>query len=144
MDKYQKNYRVRNVIGWLIVIVVGYTIWTSAGEKHYDVQVGVDQVKIGLIVDGENPIFINFSEVKSVDLIQEMDPGEKKIGIQDNNFIYGTYVNKEYGEYLLCCYKSVDHFVLITTDDGQIIYNLSTVKKTLSSYESIRDYMKSA
>ena len=106
----------------LIIIVVFYTIFRMQGGGGQTVSIGVDDSKIGIAVDENPAIFLDFSDIVKVSSVDALSD----ITLQDYEF-FGS--------------EDIDYYIVIETDDGCYVVNSGSKRNTEKIYQDIIDKM---
>lgn len=133
----------RQVLFWVIMIILGYTIWSIYNAKSYSMTVGFDDEKMGIVVSGETEqnFFCAYDEIESVELIDNWEAGTQLSGITETDFCCGEFSKQGYERYELCYFTDVTNYIVVQKKDGLFVYNCSTEKKTESSYEDLQKHI---
>lgn len=115
-----QDSRIRNALSAviLILIIIIYTFYRMHDTGAISVTVGVDDSKIGIVVDSEEPVFIDLEAVQKVDFVE-------------------TFNEEDYPGSTLCADENIDAFIIITTSDMVYIVNTSNKNTTKSIYQDI-------
>lgn len=138
---YEKNRMIQSAI-WLVLIVVGVTLfrWNISGGNSITTE--VDNTQIGIVVNNADAVFIPFDEITEIAFVEDMDYGTQVTGVSDEKYLYGQYENKTLGTYELMAFKNVASCIEIKTGENTYVYNLSSDRKTEAEYEKIISKMK--
>lgn len=117
----QENQRNKLLgAGILIALMIIYTLYRMRDPGAASITVGVDTDKIGIVETGQDPVFINLDDVRSVELVDSYDLS----GASDER-IYAS--------------DEIDAYILITTQDAVYVVNSSGVNATERIYQEITD-----
>lgn len=103
----------------LILIIVIYSFYRMHDTAAVTVSVGVDDSKIGIVEDGENPVFIGLCDVIKVELTEDYS--------QTDGLECEVYADDKIGEY-----------IMIWTDDKVYVVNTNNKNTTRTVYKQIQ------
>lgn len=102
----------------LILVVIIYTFYRRNNAGDITVTVGVDDSKIGVAVDSQEPLFISLEEVEDVVYVEDFEA-------------------EDYPDCTICANERTGAFVIITTSDTIYVVNTSTKNATKNIYKDI-------
>lgn len=117
-----QNTKIRNMTGILVLVllIVIYTIYSMNGGGGAEVTIGVDEEKIGIVMDSDEAVFISLEDVEDVALIE-------------------NYSETDYPDYTEYISDASGDVLIITTKDGGYAANTSTDNATEKAYQEITE-----
>lgn len=83
-------------------------------------------------------VTIDFKDVKTVELTDKWDVGEKKKGKDDGQIISGYYIDQQGNEYFAFIHHHVSCYIVLSTQTGDYVFNLETQDETIKLEKQIK------
>ncbi|MCD8014169.1 MAG: hypothetical protein LUG99_13520 [Lachnospiraceae bacterium] len=130
-----RQMRTFTIIFFLAVIIFATIYGFSANKGSVTVQIGEEAA--GILGADQNPIFLFYSDITSVEMINNLDTGTLIDGTEMENTQSGTYQNELFGEYRLNSYRNITEYIVISCGDAIYVFNQKTEKATEKIYQEI-------
>lgn len=117
-----ENGKVQKIGGAviLILIIVIYSFYRMHATDAVSITIGVDDSKIGIVRNEEEPVFIDLSDVEEVELTNAYSQTEGQE--------WKVYVDDKIGEY-----------IIIRTKDTVYVVNTNNKNATKTVYKNIQN-----
>ncbi len=132
----KKNNRTTLIIFLLIVVVV---LIYSGTTNSVSVASECDDQVLGVAVDQEYSIFIEYGDIISVEYADSHDFGTKLEGLEADNASVGRYENEKYGEYLCMCQNKVEEYIIVVHKGGVLVFNYPSKDLTQQRYNILTE-----
>jgi hypothetical protein len=133
----QKTIRILGIC-LLVGILIYFLTRNAAG-----ISLAVKDDHLSLSYSSGDSFSISFKDILSVTEIQILDLGQYVSGTQTKYARFGVWKNGEFGEYKLCIYAGVEHFLVVKTSSEVFVFNLESVNATDSFYKAFLDLLQS-
>ncbi|MBQ9975445.1 MAG: SdpI family protein [Clostridia bacterium] len=129
----KKSLIVSLIMSVLVIIVVIPLLFT--GDIRYV------QGENELMIDGSfgNKTYVEYSEIESVELIENADFGVREYGFGSPRLLMGRFRNDEYGGYSLYAYAKNHVAIKLTLKGGILVINHETRDKTVELFEGLKN-----
>jgi hypothetical protein len=128
----------RNLI-CLVVILVGFTLFSLfSGGGTPTCAFGETALTLTGPDEGSVPVVINYEEIRSLSLTDDLDLGTFVDGANTTNCQFGTWENEQFGQYTLCALPSVKTYLVMDTEDGIVVLNCESANTTSHLCEAIQ------
>lgn len=125
----------------IILVVCVATVlvaWLAANSGSIDVAMGDSSLTVSSANAGSTNIA--FNTIQDVELVTSIDIGEMTSGIGNSKISAGEWSLDDYDDYGDCylfVYNSVSSYIVITTNNKNVIFNCSSVDDTEQLYDEI-------
>lgn len=132
--KRSKRSQIISIV-FLIVIVVGVTIWRGRGVSTLKMQWTESMLTV---TDPSGAAFtLDLNELQRISLREEWEYGICREGGEDRFYRYGVWENEEFGKYRLYASQSCVSVILLEASSGIIAISYESDSITRDLYESL-------
>ena len=128
---YCKNNK--KTVAAVCVLAVSLLVIAFFGKITYES--GDDDFTVGAWLTSKTTI--SYKSVSSVSNVEEFDVGRRKTGMETGRVYAGTFENGKYGVYRLYIYNSVASYIVVTSDEGTMVFNCSSAEKTEDAFREL-------
>ena len=132
----QKTIRVLG-----ICLLAGILIYLLT-KKPEGISVTLNDDELSLSFSSGESFEIRYQDILSVEEAQDLDLGRYVSGIETKNHKFGIWQNNEFGEYNLCIYASVMHYIVVKTAEVTFVLNFESVDATDSFYKAFVEFLQ--
>ncbi|MDS0525722.1 hypothetical protein NNC19_08530 [Clostridium sp. SHJSY1] len=122
----------------LTIILVLMAFFVISDFYNPTIKISVDNIKIS---DLDYSYDFNGSDVRSIELIDDISILNKVYGTETAKYARGKFNIYKYGKSQVYIYKDTNKYIFINLNDTNIIYNTSSEKDTLEEYKKLKSYI---
>ena len=117
----------------LAILTVFYLL-LNRGRPCPTLEIGGEAVVISARPQAEMTITVRYDEIRSLELLCELDEGGLLDGGAADRLHWGLRDHELYGTYQLCIDPSISRYIRFETAAGSVIFNLEDSSATEESY----------
>ena len=117
----------------LAILMIFYLLLGS-GQVCPTLDIGGEAVVISAKPQADLTITVRYDEIRSLELLSELDEGELLDGGVSGRLHWGLREHGLYGMYQLCIDPSISRYIRFETAAGSVIFNLESNSATEESY----------
>ena len=125
--------KIKLILG--ICLLAGILIYLFSTRSE-EISVAIKDDHMSLSYSSGDSFDIKYRDILSVTEIQDLDLGKYVSGIETKRYKFGVWDNDEFGEYNLCIYANVVHYIVVETSDGVFVLNFESEDATDSFYKA--------
>lgn len=123
------------MVTFLVIIIASVIILTGSIK----VEIGKSDINFSATFSGSAKI--QREDIKSITYKKNLDRGNRSFGIGSVKLQSGKFENEAYGNYKLFSYSKCEEYVVIETEnEGYIVVNDETPKKTKELYKELETW----
>lgn len=131
---HKKNSKIK-LIGVFVFSIVSFVfIYFTVFHGSVEIEMNDDHIECHASLTRSQKIF--YKDIRKVELVDDIDLGSKKNGIDNFVIRAGAYQNDIYGRYYLYCYNEIKEYIVI--DLGDVIFVINDKKHTKEYYQQIK------
>ncbi len=133
----------REIFAALAVIILFTVLFVHGDEDAIEFQ--FEDTQMSIIGPDEAPeaVTLDYSEILSVNMRDDLNPGSFKIGLDTDTCKFGTWQNEEMGSFTLCAFPNVSEYIVLETTNGTVVFNYQDNDSTEHLYTAFLELLES-
>ncbi|MCD8074799.1 MAG: hypothetical protein LUF27_07155 [Lachnospiraceae bacterium] len=132
-DFLEKHQGVVNALKGLAAVVVLIGILSALGIfKRAAVGIHIEEEVFTVSYEEEIVIQFGKEELRSAEIVTSFDMGDAINTVSEDKYIVGTWENDVWGQYTLCVKKSLECYLVVTTETEVFVFNYESKDTTES------------
>lgn len=127
----------RSSLAWMVIVVVVFTVIQGIRGGGHSLTAEVDDTRIGIVCDRNEPQFFLLSDLSDVQLVSDIGGLTSSGGTQDQHFAFGSFVSDTFGEVTVMAWTEHRAFIVLKLRDQTIIFNCANDRDTENKYKDI-------
>ena len=125
-----------------ICLLVCILIYLLIKKNNEGISVVVKDDHLSLSFSSGDSFDLGYKDILSVTEIQDLVPGQYVSGIATKAYNFGVWENSEFGEYNLCIYANVDHYIVVRTSNNIFVFNFESADATDGFYKAFLEFLQ--
>ncbi len=141
MDFLEEHQGVANALKYLVGVVVIVGVLAALGlSRSAAVTVKIEDDVFSIYYKEETVVQFSKDEIRSAEIVSTFAMGDALEVISEDKYEVGTWENDDWGQYTLCIKKSVDSYIVVTTDDAVYVFNYESEASTESMCTALLEW----
>lgn len=133
----------REMIAALVVIVL-FTIFAGRWKPDgIEFDFGETQMTITGPEGAPAPVTLAYTDVCAISLRPDLDLGSREEGLDNSSCRFGAWRNGEFGRYMLCACPELPEYIVLETEQGNVVFNYQDADATAHLYEALLELLES-
>lgn len=130
------NASLPTIIIALVILVISLFFASNGGKIEYQ----FDEASFTIISKGWKGMTVSYSDIESIELRDDVDPGRRTMGFGSTKFKFGSFSNGAFGDYTLYASTSCTKLVVLHMKDGSILaLNNETDDATAALFDALKN-----
>jgi hypothetical protein len=125
-----------------ICLLIGVIVYFLTKDVER-ISVSVQDDHLSLSYSAGDSMTVRYEDILLVKEGQDLDLGRYVSGTETDKYRFGVWENEGFGNYSLCVYTDVAHYIAVETSNGMVIFNLESDDATDSFYEAFQEMLES-
>ena len=134
----------RQFIFFIVVLVLLFIYGQFRGDSGRYLTMSPDEDGIVFTCGDTFEEDILYEEVRSIELVDDLDLGESIESTKKGKLISGSYENEAYGSYRLAVYSNVDRWIVMNVNDHIFVVNYTTETETEQLYDTLLEQIEAS
>lgn len=124
-----------------IVILSVFLFRNCREESSVLVEAGEHSLKLQGPEESGFSCEIEYADICSVELLDELEYGQKIEGFENQDVLCGVWENGSLGRYLLCADRSVGAYITICSGDIDVVFNVESGNASREFYGAFTELL---
>ncbi len=125
------SVRISILIAAIVFIGIGILMFTG------DIEVSCEDTSFKINTTYWTDIEIDYSDIDTIEYRKDLDVGIRTSGYGSPRLSMGIFQNDEFGSYTLYAYTGAKEYVVLTSDEKNLVIGMSDTKETQIIYDTI-------
>ncbi len=142
MGDFRKRHPslINTLMSVFIFVAIIALVWVfgASGSRGFDMK--FEDEEVNFYIEDDLVISLSKDDVESVELIDELDRGDRVELMADSGYVCGIWENEEFGQYTLYVKSNIKEFIVVRTKDEIYVVNYNNADFTESLYDALLEW----